>query len=175
VNFQDVGLGGLAVKTKKLLDDCFLHDRDRLSHADAIALLKSRVSPIVEEETVPLERACGRIAAATVKAERAIPAHPNSAVDGYAFKAGSNKLDQDLELPVSGRAAAGHPLNELPDKDTAVRIFTGAIMPEGLDTVVMQEDIALKDRHGTPIVCIPKGLNRGANVRPRGDDVSPGH
>ena len=163
------------MKTKRLLNDCFLHDRDRLSHADAIALLKSRVLPIINEETIPLDQACGRIAAATMKAERAIPAHPNSAVDGYAFKAGCRKLDHDLELPVCGRAAAGHPLADRPDPGTAVRIFTGAIMPEGLDTVVMQEDVELADRQGTPVVHIPKGLKGGANVRPEGDDVCPGY
>ena len=70
---------------KTLTDDCFVHDKDRLKHSDALALLRERVSTIVGNEIVELAEASGRILAEGVSAPRDIPAFDNSAVDGFAF------------------------------------------------------------------------------------------
>ena len=156
--------------SRKLIDDCFLHDRDRLRHAEALALLKARVSPVTGVETLPLAAAAGRILAQPVAAKLPVPAHHNAAVDGYAFAHADLAGAANGRLPVSGRAAAGHPLAGPAVAGTTVRIFTGAVLPAGCDTVVMQEDVSLS---GTSVE-IPKGLKQGANVRRAGEDVGRG-
>ena len=156
--------------TRKLIDDCFVHDKDRLRHAEALALLKARVAPVTAAEMLPLAAAAGRILALAVAAKRPVPAHHNAAVDGYAFAKADHDKATDGALPVSGRAAAGHPLTTAAATGTAVRIFTGAVLPEGCDTVVMQEDVGVAGG----LVKIPQGLKSGANVRKAGEDVRQG-
>lgn len=161
--------------TRKLLDDCFLHDKDRLAHDDAIALLKSRLSTMAVIRSLPISEASGRILAYAARAERPVPAHTNSAVDGYAIAATRYDKTSGGRFAVSGRAAAGHPLQSVPSPSTAVRIFTGAVMPQGLDTVAMQEDCVVETGDdGTTVVTIPPGLKAGANVRHAGEDVAAG-
>lgn len=163
---------------RKLIDDCFLHDQQRLRHGEALALLKARVAPVIGVETLLLVDAAGRMLAQAVAAKMPVPAHDNAAVDGYAFEHSDLAQSKDAALPVSGRAAAGHPLKGPAAAGMAVRIFTGAVLPSGCDTVVMQEDVSLADGR----VSIPRGLKRGANVRKAGEDVradealfEPGH
>jgi molybdopterin molybdotransferase len=103
-----------------------------------------------------------------------VPAHTNAAVDGYSFAAVDYDANLGKELPVAGRAAAGHPLERAPAPATAVRIFTGAVVPAGHDTVVMQEDAEARTAGGRGFVFIPPGLKRGANVRKAGEDVAGG-
>ncbi len=81
--------------TRKLLDDCFLHDKDRLRHDDAVALILERLSPVAGVETVPLAEAHGRVLAQAVASPRNIPAFNNAAVDGYAFAGGDLAADAD--------------------------------------------------------------------------------
>ncbi len=159
---------------RKLLDDCFLHDGKRLLHAEALAILKSRVRPLVGIERLTLAQSVGRIVGETITANQPVPAHTNAAVDGYAFGSRHYDRSQTTELPVAGRAAAGHPLVRQPNEATAARILTGAIMPDGTDTVVMQEDVTLTGREDARRVSIPPGLKVGANVRRAGEDVRVG-
>lgn len=157
---------------KKLLDDCFLHDSDRMRHDEMVALLRQRVAPVTDIETVPLDAAQGRILAEPAVARHPVPAHTNSAVDGYAFAHGDYDVAAGASLPVSARVSAGHPLGEPVAAGSAVRIFTGAVMPEGLDTTAMQEDCEAAGDGSN--VRIPGGLKRGANVRKAGEDVAQG-
>jgi molybdopterin molybdotransferase len=161
-------------KKKKLIDDCFVSDKPRLRHAEALAILKQRIAPVVGRQGVELANAAGRILARSIVAERPVPAHTNAAVDGFSFAAAGYDRETGCVLPVSGRAAAGHALDVAPERNMAVRIFTGAVLPHGHDTVVMQEDIALRPVHGRTTVAIPPGLRRGANVRMAGEDVAAG-
>src|SRR6476661_410642 len=161
-------------QANKLLDDCFAHDRKRLRHAEALAILQERVRPVVGVERVTLSDAAGRILATAAIAPRPVPAHTNAAVDGYSFAAADYDVAAGARLAVEGRAAAGHPLGAKPEPRTAVRIFTGAVLPAGHDTVVMQEDVRTSDGSGQPMVAIPAGLKRGANVRKAGEDVKEG-
>jgi molybdopterin molybdotransferase len=163
-------------KTKpgKLIDDCFAHDKKRLRHDEALAILKGRIAPVAVKETVPLVEAAGRVLAEPAVAARPVPAHTNAAVDGYSFAAAGYDPGTGTELPVEGRAAAGHRLQRAPAPATAVRIFTGAVMPAGHDTVVMQEDTSARTAGGRSFVAIPPGLKRGANVRRAGEDVQAG-
>lgn len=156
--------------TAKLLDDCFLHDKDRLTHAEALAILTSRLRPVVGLQTVPLFEASGRILAEPVTAPRNIPAHTNAAVDGYAFASAHYDRAEGSRFRIAGRAAAGHPFVGRLAPGEAVRILTGAIMPEGSDSVAMQEDARLD----AGSVFIPPGLKAGANRRLAGEDVAAG-
>jgi molybdopterin molybdotransferase len=99
-----------------------------------------------------------------------LPPFDNSAVDGYAVRFADLETGAETVLPVAGRVAAGGTLDGSAEPDQAVRIFTGAPMPAGLDTVFMQEDVRLD---GGAVV-LPPGLKRGANRRPAGEDLSRG-
>ncbi len=158
--------------TRKLLDDCFLHDRDRLTHEAALALLRKRVSIVTATEIVPLAQVANRILAQPARAASPVPAHTNSAVDGYGFAAQDYDPANGCEFELCGRSAAGHPLQSTPKDGAAIRIFTGAVVPSALDTVVMQEDVDLFERGGQTFVRVPAGLKPGANVRLAGEDVA---
>ena len=160
--------------TRKLRDDCFLHDSDRLTHAEAIAILRQRIAPVAGVEQVAVDETSGRILAQDVIAPRDIPAHDNAAVDGYAFAFKDYDADKGSTFRVSARAAAGHGVHGKLDKETAARIFTGAAMPERMDSVVMQEDTETQARDGEIRVTIPAGLKPGANCRLAGEDVKAG-
>ncbi len=160
--------------TAKLIDDCFVLDKDRLPHGEAIAILKSRVRPVVGVEQVTLAKAAARCLAEDIISPRAIPAHDNAAVDGYAFAYASYKQDNSAKLKVIGHAAAGHPFEGSVSEDSAVRIFTGAVMPAGFDTVAMQEDVDVEQRGDERWALIPVGLKQGANRRRAGEDAKAG-
>jgi molybdopterin molybdotransferase len=157
--------------TRKLLDDCFLHDKDRLKHAEAIAILKARLSTVADVEEVALIEAQGRILAESIAAELPVPLHTNAAVDGYGFAADGHQQAQGTDYTVVARAAAGHRVTAPVPAGGAVRIFTGAVLPPGVDTVAMQEDCMVRDDGR---IHIPGGLKRGANVRLSGEDVAAG-
>jgi molybdopterin molybdotransferase len=158
----------------KLVDDCFRTDGRRMTHGEALALLAARAVPITATVDVDVADALGRVLARPVSAPRPIPLHTNSAVDGYAFASSDYSREQGATLPVAGRVAAGRPLASQAVSGAAVRIFTGAVMPEGVDTVVMQEDVSVADAGGRTFVTIPAGLKPGANVRAAGEDVKSG-
>src|SRR5262249_57750626 len=99
-----------------------------------------------------------------------LPRHANSAVDGYAVAHADLLPDRETVLQVTGRAAAGHPLGRPARPGEAIRIFTGAPMPDGTDTVMMQEDCAVEDQR----VRLKPGIRRGANRRHAGEDVAIG-
>ncbi len=161
----------------KLIDDCFVHDRDRLRHDQVIALLRERLHPVVAQVDVPLHHGIGRVLAADCVAPRPIPAHDNAAVDGFAVAHSDLSPTELTRLPISNRLAAGvqqqFPIQE---PGTATRIFTGAVMPEGADSVVMQEDCDVEaDSAGKPThAIIPPKLKAGANRRRAGEDVEEG-
>ena len=159
---------------KKLLDDCFLSDRDRLRHDEALAILRERVRPVVGQERVAVADALGRVLAQTVLAPRDVPAHTNAAVDGYSFAAADYVGGAPTRLDLLGRAAAGHPYLGCAQPATAARIFTGAVLPPGHDTVAMQEDVEVELEAGRAVVRIPTGLRPQANVRRAGEDVKAG-
>lgn len=158
---------------RKLLDDCFLHDKDRLRHDDALAVIKQRISAISGIETLSIDDAVGRILAAPVAAPRNVPLSDNAAVDGYAYRYADFK-DVGGWFEVADRIAAGHARNSPMPAKTAARIFTGAPMPDGLDTIAMQEDCEPHVQDGRPFIAIPPGLKEGANRRRSGEDLLAG-
>src|SRR6266436_2190153 len=154
----------------QLSDDCFALGGGLLTVAAALAEIEARIPPVVGTETVPLAAAAGRILARDVIATMNLPPHANSAVDGYAVAHADLLPDQDTVLPVTGRAAAGHPLGRTARPSEAIRIFTGAPMPDGVDTVMMQEDCVVEEGR----VRLAAGIRKGANRRHAGEDVAKG-
>src|SRR5674476_1684083 len=102
-------------------------------------LTDERVAPVSETERVPLRGARGRVVAADVKSPVDLPPFDNSAVDGYAVRHADLKHDGDTTLIVAGRLTAGRLADVTLKPGQAIRIFTGAPMPAGADTVFMQE------------------------------------
>jgi len=136
---------------------------------EALSLLKFRLSPVVAVETVPLGAALGRVVAQDVAAKRANPPLPNTAVDGYGFAGGRGDGPHELPL-VDGRAAAGDAPG-IVQSGQAIRILTGAALPSGVDTVVLQEDVRIEG--GAVLFNGP--IKQGANTRKAGEDVDQGH
>jgi molybdopterin molybdotransferase len=154
----------------QLSDDCFAFGGALLGVDAALALIEARVAPVVAEEVVPLSQAAGRILARDLVAAIDVPPHANSAVDGFAVIHADLLPDRETMLPVTGRAAAGHPLGRPARLGEAIRIFTGAPMPEGADTVMMQEDCVVEAGR----VRLKPGIKNGANRRDAGEDVAAG-
>lgn len=159
------------------LNDCFLHDKDRLSFVRSLQLLREaaeKVGAVTASEDLALDEAIGRVLAENIIAPRNIPAHDNAAVDGYAFSYCDYDPEKGSVFRVENRIAAGHPLRQVPEPNTAAQIFTGAVMPPGFDTVVMQEDARTEERDGVLCVHVPAHLKKGANRRKAGEDVAAG-
>ncbi len=154
----------------QLSDDCFAFGGALMPIADALERIRTTPLPLPGIETVALKDAAGRILAAPVVASRDVPPHDNAAVDGYAVRFADLAASGATALAVRDRAAAGHPLGRALGAREALRIFTGAPMPEGADTVLMQEDC----REEGGAVTLPPGIKRGANRRKRGEDVTAG-
>jgi molybdopterin molybdotransferase len=155
----------------QLSDDCFAFGGPMMSVDEAVAIIAARVTAVQDVETVDLRNADGRVLAAAIAAPLPLPPFTNSAVDGYAVRSDDLSGDTEQTFPVAGRIQAGASAQESIRPGHAVRIFTGAPMPEGADTVFMQEDVRL-DEAGR--VVLPAGLKAGANVRPAGEDIVAG-
>jgi molybdopterin molybdotransferase len=166
------GLGheNLLTGTPKMRNDCFaLPPGVHWTPVDeALAMLRDRLQAVTGQEECPLDAALGRIAAQGVTAMRANPPLPNTAVDGYGFAGGRDAGAHALPL-VRGRAAAGDAPGLVP-AGHAIRVLTGAALPAGVDTVILQEDVEVTD--GTVRFSGP--VKPGANTRKAGEDVKAG-
>ena len=129
----------------QLSDDCFAFGGPMMSVDEAVAIIAARVTAVQDVETVDLRHADGRVLAAGISAPLPLPPFTNSAVDGYAVRSGDLSGDAEQTFPVAGRIQAGASAQEPVKPGHAVRIFTGAPMPEGADTVFMQEDVRLDE------------------------------
>ncbi|HEY9040183.1 MAG TPA: gephyrin-like molybdotransferase Glp [Roseovarius sp.] len=155
-----------------LRDDCFAMPAgvDWTPVDEALAALRAGLHPVVRPARCPVPAACGRILAAPAIARRANPPTPNSAVDGYGF-AHDSLPPGDPVLPlVAGRAAAGVPYDGTVPPGHAIRILTGAAVPAGVDTVILEEDT----REGGGQIAFRARIKRGANTRKAGEDVTEG-
>ena len=162
----------VALEPPPLRNDCFALPAgvDWTPVEDALALLRDRMTVVVGVETVPLMQASGRVLAGDLVAKRSNPPHPNTAVDGYGF-AGDALGEGPQVLPlVKGRAAAGAPFAGAVPQGHAIRVLTGADLPDGVDTVVLDEDV----RVGNGQIAFHGPLKRGANTRKAGEDVPAG-
>jgi molybdopterin molybdotransferase len=154
----------------QLSDDCFAFNGPLLPVDDAERLIAARVTPVDGRESVTLMQAQGRVLAEDIIAPVNVPPFDNSAVDGYAVRIADLDPKHDTPLMIVDRVAAGHAASHAIAAGQAIRIFTGAPMPEGADTVFMQEDCRIEaDR-----VVLPPGLKLGANRRLAGEDMRAG-
>ena len=156
----------------RLRNDCFAMPQgvDWVPVDAALERLRAALHAVTGEEDLPVQQALGRVLAAPVLARRSNPPHANSAVDGYGFAhAATGSGIQRLPL-VAGRAAAGQPLGAPVPQGHAVRILTGAILPEGVDTVVLEEDCATDGA----TLAFDGPIKPRANTRKAGEDVAAG-
>jgi molybdopterin molybdotransferase len=154
----------------QLTDDCFAFGGPLLAIEDVERLINERVTPVAETETVALKDARGRVLAADVIAPIDLPPFDNSAVDGYAVRHVDIGAIDETALKIVDRLTAGRAAEHAIAAGEAIRIFTGAPMPAGADTVFMQEDVRTEGE----MVLVPRGLKRGANMRDAGEDVRRG-
>jgi molybdopterin molybdotransferase len=154
----------------QLTDDCFAFSGPLLRLDDMERLIGERIAPVTETERVSVAGARMRVTAADIVAPVNLPPFDNSAVDGYAVRHADLNADAETRLMIAGRLTAGARAEMAVQPGQAIRIFTGAPMPAGADTVFMQEDVTVD---GADVV-VPKGLKRGANRRLSGEDVPAG-
>jgi molybdopterin molybdotransferase len=139
-----------------------------LSVAEALEHVLAHAAPLPAEE-VPLDEADGRVLAYDLKALRTQPPADVSAMDGYAVRA-DDVATTPARLKVIGEVKAGRPFDSAVGPGEAARIFTGGVVPEGADTVVIQE---LTKREGDSVE-VQKPATKGRNVRPQGLDFRAG-
>ncbi len=156
----------------RLRDDCFAMPQgvDWVPVDTALSTLRAALHPVTGSQLLPTAQAAGRILSQDCIAQRANPPRPNSAVDGFGFAhAATGTGPQRLPL-VDARAAAGQPYDQPVPFGQAIRILTGAILPQGVDTVVLEEDTA---NDGAAVV-FDGPVKPGANTRKAGEDVDAG-
>jgi molybdopterin molybdotransferase len=146
------------------------HEGPALSLADALARILGEVKAVDGSETVAVRLALGRVLATDVESGIDVPSHTNSAMDGYALAGAELPADGETRLEVIGTAAAGRPFAGAVGAGQCVRIMTGAPMPAGADTVVMQENVV---RDGAAAI-IGSGQKPGQHVRQAGEDIAAG-
>lgn len=161
----------MTLKPPPLRNDCFALPAgvDWTPVDEALAMLRGRLSAITAVETVALEDALGRVLAQDAVALRSNPPLPNTAVDGYGFAGAVREGAHVLPL-MAGRAAAGLAFSGEVPKGQAIRILTGAALPKGVDTVILEEDVTL----GEGEIAFRGPLKQGANTRKAGEDVAAG-
>jgi molybdopterin molybdotransferase len=137
---------------------------------EARSRILDSVTAIGETETLPVREALDRVLAADIVSPIDVPSHTNSAMDGYAVRAEDLPAEGVCEFPVPGTSWAGRPWLQPIEPGQAVQIMTGGMMPEGADTVVMQEHV---EREGDT-VRIGSGHKSGQNVRSAGEDLAAG-
>lgn len=144
--------------------------RNFLSVEDARHAILEALVPVTGRERVTVRAALGRVLAEDIIAPYNVPAHDNSAMDGYALRADDLAAGGDTALEVVGTAYAGRPFSGIVGAGQAVRIMTGATIPQGADTIVVQE-VARREHDK---VYIPAGQKRGQNLRHAGEDLAEG-
>lgn len=149
----------------QLSDDCFAFGGKLASLEVAQASLIASAQQSQGGETLPLNQLAGRILAQDLMAARHVPPFHNSAVDGYAYIHG-----QGPRLSVTQTIAAGATPGARLGPQTAMRVLTGAPLPHGADTVIMDEDATLDGGSLT----INPALKKGSNWRPKGEDIAAG-
>ncbi|RPH59332.1 MAG: molybdopterin molybdenumtransferase MoeA, partial [Burkholderiales bacterium] len=146
------------------------YDPNALPVSQVREIIERVVAPVEAIERVAIRSALGRVLAEDLASPIDVPSHDNSAMDGYAVRAGDLAAGAPTSLKLAGTALAGQPFAGAVAPGHAIRVTTGALMPEGLDTVVIQEVVTVD---GDRIV-VPPDQQRGQNRRLRGEDLARG-
>ncbi len=160
-----------AIQPPSLRNDCFALPAgvNWTPVEEALELLRNRLTPVTGTEEIALGAALGRVLGGDVIALRSNPPQANSAVDGYGFAGAVPEGAHVLPL-VTGRAAAGVPFDGVVPKGKGIRILTGAALPEGVDTIILEEDVTARPDK----IAFRGPLKAGANARQAGEDVQAG-
>jgi molybdopterin molybdotransferase len=145
------------------------YDPDALRVDRADAAIRACLAPISGTERLPVREALGRVLAQEIVPAINVPGHDNSAMDGFAVRS-SDLRNEEFFLKQAGTAFAGKPFHGVVSAGECVRVMTGAVMPQGTDTVVVQEVC----RADNGRVAIPAGQKAGQNVRAAGEDLKAG-
>ena len=146
-------------------------DADSISVAQALSQIEANVTGIQESEALPIRDCLGRICSEDIISPINVPGHANSAMDGFAIAGASLPTKGIAEFTEIGTAYAGKTFNDECGKKECVRIMTGAVIPEGTDTVIMQEQVEQLDDQSIRIDCNHRA---GENVRQAGEDIKQG-
>ncbi len=147
------------------------YDPNALPIGQAREFIDRLVPRLSATEVLPLRAALGRTLAADIVSDIDVPAHDNSAMDGYALRGADLRADGDTVLRIAGSGRAGENFTGQAGPGECVRIMTGAVMPAGLDTVVPQEFVQVQDG----AIAVPAGMLRaGDNRRLAGEDLARG-
>ncbi len=146
------------------------YDPNALHVDKAREAIRACLVPVADDERVATRAALGRVLAEDVVPSIDVPAHDNSAMDGYAVRAADLAAGAETRLEEIGSALAGRPYKGKVGAGECVRVMTGAVMPAGTDTVVIQEVARIE---GDSIV-VPPGQKRGQNTRAAGEDLKAG-
>jgi molybdopterin molybdotransferase len=147
------------------------YDPDALPVRDAQKIIRDFVTPLRATEQVALRAALGRVLAADITSPIDVPAHDNSAMDGYALRGTDLSPDAEMRLRVIDTVYAGRTSGAVPGPGECVRIMTGGVMPAGCDSVVPQEFVTELD--GVMIMA-PGTIRAGDNRRLAGEDLKAG-
>ncbi|MBL4740870.1 MAG: molybdopterin molybdotransferase MoeA [Sneathiella sp.] len=151
----------------RLVNDCFSNASEMITVQEARKLIADATIPITTTEIIELYDANNRILAQDIYSTLNVPPANNSAVDGYAFCFADHLKNPATPLDVLGRSAAGQPFDGNLNSGQCVKIFTGAVVPAGCDTIAMIEDTRLSGN----TVLLPQGLKEGTNCRLAGEDI----
>src|SRR5687768_17345032 len=146
------------------------YDPNSMPVVKAREVIARFLTPVTATERVGVRAALGRVLAEDVISPIDVPAHDNSAMDGYAVRHADLRADGEVALTIAGTAFAGAPYAHALNAGQAVRIMTGGVVPEGADTIVMQEHVKAGDGQ----VTIGGGHRKNQNLRRAGEDLKAG-
>jgi molybdopterin molybdotransferase len=144
------------------------YDPDALRVDKAVEAIRACLVPVAGNERLPVREALGRVLAQEIVPTINVPGHDNSAMDGFAVR--FSDLKNETQLKQIGTALAGKPFAQAVNAGECVRVMTGAVMPKGADTVVVQEVCKADGAR----ITIPPGQRAGQNVRAAGEDLKAG-
>ncbi len=150
-----------------MIDSCSIEAKSLISIERALLIIKQSIAPVHEIERVVLKIARNRILSSPVYCPINIPPDKNSAMDGYAFSSSDRKPNQSFSLSQAGTSWAGKPYDNKLKKNECIRIFTGAVVPDEADSVIMQESIEKSENN----IIFPANTIAGQNIREAGCDI----
>ena len=155
------------LKTQASCADDF--DTEAITVSEARQRILARITPVIDIEKQTLHQSLNRVLAQDIISSLNVPGHTNSAMDGYALAGHDLPQSGPCQYSVAGTAFAGKPFKALCPAGQCVRIMTGAVMPDGTDTVVMQEHV---EHISDTQIRISTGHKQGQNVRQAGEDIA---
>lgn len=153
-----------------MIDPCSLESRPLLSVDEALGRIKTAIQPVMAYELVVLKNTLGRVLSEDVISPINIPYDRNSAMDGYALSSKDIDADQSFSLNLAGTSWAGKPFQGSLQAGQCVRIFTGAVVPDEADSIVIQEQVSANGKN----ITFPANIAAHQNIREAGEDIKQG-